>query len=62
MRQTVIPFNSQKSTIKFREQKQKLIDSGEIPKDLDEQIEFFSKKVKLASQKADEEEHLRKFE
>ncbi len=51
----VAPELSKKSYLQFKAEKEAMIEAGEIPRDINKQIEFFSLKAGLASRKLDEE-------
>jgi len=51
----VAPEMSKKSYLKFKADKEALIQAGDIPRDIDKQIEFFSKNARIANDKMNEE-------
>lgn len=55
LRTVVAPEHSKKGYLQFQREKQALIAAGEIPRDIEKQLEFFSKNAQMASEKVDEE-------
>ena len=55
LRTIVAPEHSKKGYLQFQREKEAMIAAGEIPRDITQQLEFFSKNARMASEKVDDE-------